>query len=402
MGPTTHHKIVIVGGGTAGISVAARLARAGLAKELAIIEPSEQHYYQPLWTLVAAGVSTMGQSVRKTQDLIPRGAKWYQDSAAEISAEHKTVILKAGTRITCDWMIVAAGVELDWDPIKGAREALAQPNVGCIYDKSSVEKTRTAIDSVVSGRMLFTFPPPPVKCAGAPQKIMYLADEMLRRRGFRENVQIEYHSALPGIFGVEVFAEILTAVIRRKGIRTSFNQKLVEVRPRENVAVFADTATGTTIEEIRYDFLHLVPPMRPPEVIRNSDVSLNDGPGRGWVDVDPFTLRHIRWPHVFSLGDSCGAPNAKTGAAIRKQAPVVVSQLLVAMKGGQSSLRYDGYASCPLITGFGKVVLAEFGYDSKLLPSFPVNPARESRLMWWLKTILLPRLYWYGMMRGRA
>ena len=397
-----HHKILIIGGGTAGITIAARLARAGLAHDVCIIEPSENHYYQPLWTLVAAGFFDFSSSRRATKDYIPRGVTWFRDAAVSISAASKTVLLESGVEISCDWMVVCTGVECDWDSIKGAREALAAPNVSCIYDKAFVDKTRDGINAVSSGKLLFTFPPPPVKCAGAPQKIMYLADEMLRRRGVRGNVTIEYRSAIGAIFGIPVFAEVLNKVVARKKILTRFNQKLIEIRHRENKALFTDVACEKELEEVSYAFLHVVPSMRPHEVIRESDLSLQDGPGKGWVDVDPFTLRHQRWSQVFALGDVCNAPNAKTGAAIRRQAPVVVSHLLADMDGVQSSLKYDGYASCPLITGFGKVVLAEFGYDGALMPSFPMNPAKESRLMWWLKTIGLPKMYWYFMLRGRA
>lgn len=397
-----HHKILIVGGGTAGITVAARIARAGLARELAIIEPSSEHYYQPLWTLVGAGLFSMASTQRPTADYIPKGVTWYQSAAKSISAEEKFVVLEPGVKITCDWMIVATGVELNWDFAKGAQEALSKSNVGCIYDKSQVEKTREAIRNAKGGRMVFTFPPPPVKCAGAPQKIMYLADDIWRKQGVQGSMQIEYHSALGGIFGIEVFANVLRGVLSRKGIRTFFNRKLVEVRPEENKAIFADVASGKIVEEVNYDFLHIVPMQRPPAIIRESDLSPSEGPSKGWIDVDPHTLRHKRWSHVFALGDACDAPSAKTGAAIRKQAPVVVDHLRAAIARKSSSLVYEGYSSCPLVTGFGKVVLAEFGYDSKLMPSFPLNPAKERRIMWWLKTIILPRLYWYFMLRGRA
>ncbi len=402
MTETLHHKIVIVGGGTGGICVAARLARSGLGKDIAIIEPSDSHYYQPLWTLVAAGVFDMKASTRRTKDFIPRGVHWYQDAAIAISAANKSVRTRNGSTITFDWLVLAPGVELDWDSIKGAREALATPNVSCIYDRGYVAKTEGILKRVSSGKLLFTFPPPPVKCAGAPQKIMYLADEMLRRRGVREQFTIEYRSALAGIFGIPVFADLLNRIVSRKNIKTFFNQKLIEVRARERQAVFVDVADSQKMEIISYEYLHIVPSMRPPEVIRSSDVSVAEGAGRGWIDVDPYSLRHQRWPNVFALGDACNAPNAKTGAAIRKQAPVLVDHLLRAMSGQVSDRKYDGYASCPLVTGFGKVVLAEFGYDGKLMPSFPLNPARESRLMWWLKTLVLPRLYWYLMLRGRA
>jgi sulfide:quinone oxidoreductase len=398
----SHHKILIVGGGTGGICVAARLAKAGLAADVAVVEPCQTHYYQPLWTLVGAGIFSFEESARPMKRLIPEGVIWHQDAAIKISGEQKVVVLASSKILTYDWLVLAPGVELDWDAITGARDAINRPNVSCIYAPDYVVKTKSAIESAKNGRLIFTFPTPPVKCAGAPQKIMYLADEILRKKGNREQVEIQYRSALGGVFGIPVFAEVLNKVIQRKGIKTFYNQKLVEVRSTENIAVFADLATGKDLELVSYDYLHLIPPMHPPLMIRDSDVSIAAGPGKGWIDVDPFTLRHQRWSNIFALGDACNAPNAKTGAAIRKQAPVLVDHLLQAMTGGHSKKIYDGYASCPLVTGFGKVVLAEFGYDGKVMPSFPWNQAKESRLMWWLKTLILPRLYWYLMLRGRA
>ena len=397
-----HYKILIVGGGTAGITVAARLSIAGFSGDLAIVEPSADHYYQPFWTLVGAGAFKLEESRRDTERYIPRGARWIKDAVTSISGEARRVKLQSGREITCDWMIVATGVELHWDGIKGARDAMSDPDVTSIYDKRYTEKTYSALSRFKSGKLIFTFPQPPVKCAGAPQKIMYLADEILRRNGVRDRAEIEYRSALAGIFGIPVFADVLNRVIKRKNIHAFFNQKLIEIRASDKVAVFADMASGAVVAEQTYDFLHVVPPMRPHDFIRDSDLCLKEGASLGWVDVDQHTLRHKRWPHVFSLGDVCSAPNAKTGAAIRKQAPVVVANLLAAMEERDLNSSYDGYASCPLVTGFGKVVLAEFGYDSKLMPSFPMNPAQESRLMWWLKTLVLPRLYWYFMLRGRA
>ena len=402
MAQNSHHNIIIIGGGTAGTTVAARLARAGLGSNVAIIEPSVDHYYQPLWTLVGAGLFKLSDTRKNTKDYIPPGVTWIKDAVTAVSGEKKSIEMKSGRTVTCDWMVVASGVELNWDGIKGAKEAMSAPNVSSIYSKDYAEKTFTMLGGVTSGNLLFVFPQPPVKCAGAPQKIMYLADEMLRRNGVRDACEIHYRSALDMIFGVPVFANVLSKVVKRKKIHTHFNQKIIEVRSSENKAIFADTATGVLLPEVSYDYLHLVPPMKPHGFILASDLCGSEGAALGWVDVDPFTLRHKRWPHVFSLGDVCSAPTAKTGAAIRMQAPVVVSHLLADMKNSNTDARYDGYASCPLVTGFGKVVLAEFGYDGKLMPSFPMNAAKESRLMWWFKTIILPRLYWHLMLRGRA
>jgi sulfide:quinone oxidoreductase len=395
-------RILIIGGGTAGICIAARLARLGLASQVTIVEPSEQHWYQPLWTLVAGGVSQMSQSVRPTKEYIPNGVQWIKDSVASVSAAGKQVVLVSGQTLPFDWLVVATGLEMNWDSVKGSKEALESPYVCSIYSRNHVEKTRELLNSTGAGNFLFTFPPPPIKCAGAPQKIMYLADEILQRKNVRSSSKIIYRSALPSIFGIPVFADVLMKIIKRKNIEVHFKQKCIEVLPQEKTAVFADVETNEIVAREKYDFLHLVPSMRAHQFIRESDLCPASGPEAGWVDVNPATMQHKRFNYVFSLGDVCSAPNAKTGAAVRKQAPVLVRNMLAAMHSQRLAATYDGYASCPLVTGFGKVVLAEFGYEGKLMPTFPGNPARESLLMWWMKVRLLPILYWKFMLRGLA
>lgn len=397
-------RVVFIGGGTAGISVAARLRRRGV-RDMAIIEPSREHYYQPLWTLVGAGVARAEDSVRDEARLIPKGVRWIQDRAVEVDPVAREVRTAAGLRVGYDYLVVAPGIQLDWDKVRGLREALKTPYVSSNYDFSLAPKTWELIRNLQGGTALFTHPATPVKCAGAPQKIMYLAADHWRRTGKLEKTKVIFGSAGKAIFGVKPFADVLNGVVARYGIDTRFQHNLVEVRGEQREAVFEVTREGGGKEQvvIPYDLLHVTPPQSAPDFIQRSPLAHQEGPSKGWVKADKYTLRHPDFPEVFALGDASDLPTSRTGAAIRKQAPVLVDNLLAVMEGREPQARYDGYASCPLTTGYGKLLLAEFDYDGKPTPSFPlIDTLQERHDMWLMKKYGLPRLYWGLMLRGRA
>ncbi|AKT38918.1 NAD(P)/FAD-dependent oxidoreductase [Chondromyces crocatus] len=399
-----HHRVVIIGGGTAGITVAARLRRLGMT-EMAIIEPSTKHYYQPLWTLVGAGEARAEDTVRDEAELIPRDIRWIQERAEEVEPSAREVRTSSGRRVGYDFLIVAPGIQLDWDAVRGLRDALQTPHVSSNYDVALAPKTWEMIRAFQGGTALFTHPATPVKCAGAPQKIMYLAADHWRLEGRLKDAKVSFCSAGKAIFGVKPYAEILSGVVARYGIETCFQHNLVEVRGDAREAVFEvpEGDGGKRQVVLRYDLLHVTPPQSAPEFIKKSPLSHADGPSKGWVKADKYTLQHPDFPEVFALGDASDLPTSRTGAAIRKQAPVVVENLMAVMAGRAPSARYDGYASCPLTTAYGKLLLAEFDYDGKPTPSFPfIDTLQERRDMWLMKKYGLPRLYWDFMLRGRA
>lgn len=400
----SHYKVLILGGGTGGIAIAARLSRKLASQSVGIVDPAHTHFYQPLWTLSGAGVISKEHSARPLSKLIPPGVSWIQQSVSSIQPQEKKVILQNQTILTYDYLIVALGLRLAWEKVPGAHEALGRKGVCTIYDYDQVEKTSELLHQFKGGTAIFIMPPVPIKCAGAPQKIMYLADEIFRKNGVRDKSQIIFATAGQAIFGIPTFAHALNEVIKRKDIQLLLQHQLVRVDAEKQQATFAITDSQGQISEknIRFDLLHVVPPMAAPQVISLSELAEAEGSQKDWLAVDQFTLQHKRFPEIFGLGDVTGIPNSKTGAAIRKQAPVVVSNLLAQMEGRPLSARYDGYSSCPLVTQVGRVILAEFGYDGKLLPSFPVNPAKERWSMWILKRYLLPPMYWWAMMKGRA
>jgi sulfide:quinone oxidoreductase len=293
--------------------------------------------------------------------------------------------------------VVAAGLQINWDSIPGLRDTIGKHGVCSNYSYETVDSTWDVIRSFQGGTALFTHPSGAVKCGGAPQKIMYLADDRFREAGVRDKTQIIFASALPSIFAIEPYRRTLEEVVSRKRIDCRFGHDLVEIRPADKQAMFRKVDSGEVVS-IPYDLVHVTPPMGPPPFIAASPLA----DAQGWIDVDMHTLRHVRYSNVFALGDCSNLPTSKTGAAIRKQAPVLVRNLRAAMHGKPLLARYEGYTSCPLITGIGKLVLAEFDYHKKPDETFPVDQSQERWSMWLLKRYFLPFMYWHGMLKGRV
>jgi sulfide:quinone oxidoreductase len=393
-----HHQVLIVGGGTAGVTVAARLRRARRAFDVALLEPSRSHDYQPLWTLVGAGVVRKEASRREEAAVIPSGVSWIRDRAARFEPETNRVYTAGGENLSYDWLVVCPGIHIRWDAVKGLPGAVGHDGVCSNYAYEQCERTWQAIRDFRGGTAVFTMPPPPIKCAGAPQKIMYLADAWWRRTGVRAKTKIVYATATPSIFAVKEFAATLDRVCERKGIERRFKENLVELVPEERSARFVGVETKDETS-IRYDMIHVTPPQGPPPVTAQSPLA----DGAGWVEVDKHTLQHVRYPNVFSLGDASSLPTSRTGAAVRAQAPVLVANLLAAAEHRPLSARYDGYSACPIPTEYGRLLLCEFDYALKPAPTFPwLDGTKEQRAFYWLKRYGLPAIYWHGMLRGIA
>lgn len=398
-----HHQIVIVGGGAAGITVAAQLLEKTKNLDIAIIEPSEQHYYQPGWTLVGGGVFKLGQTIRDQQALIPKGVTWLKDRVQHLNPDNNNLLTEAETEIAYDYLIVCPGIQLDWNQIEGLKEALGKGGVTSNYSKDYAPYTWETIQNFKGGTAIFTYPSTPIKCGGAPQKIMYMADDAFKRKsGVGVNTNVMFCTAGGSLFGVPEYARSLEKVVARRGIEVRLKHDLKAIRPDRQEAVFAVAQPDGSVEEVRvhYDMIHVTPPMSAPDFIKHSPLAVQNNAG-GWVDVDRDTLQHRRYPNVFSLGDASSLPTSKTAAAIRKQAPALVDNLLAQMQGHPLTASYDGYTCCPLITGYNSTIMAEFGYDNKLDPSFPLDPTQERYSMWLAKTIALPWLYWNRMLRGK-
>lgn len=401
MAVSNHYRIVIVGGGSAGLSVAARLVRAG-QEDVAVVDPAEMHYYQPLWTLVGGGCAPVEESVRAEASVMPEGVSWIRQAATGIDPDAGEVELSDGSRVGYDVGVICPGIQLDWGRVGGLSEAMTSPAVSSNYGYDTAPKTWELVRSFTEGTAVFTMPSGPIKCAGAPQKIAYLACDWWRRQGVLERIRRVLVLPTPTMFGVKEFSDVLEQVAARYGIEVHCSSEVVEVDPEGRTVTVVDHAKADSKTKIDYDLLHAVPPQSAPDWIKQSPVAAADTPA-GWVEVDKGTHQHMRYPNLFSLGDAGSTPNSKTGAAIRKQAPVVAANVVATLEGKDLPATYDGYASCPITTARNRMLLAEFDYTMKPHPTVPLIDTKQERYdMWLLKRYGLPYLYWNLMLKGLA
>jgi sulfide:quinone oxidoreductase len=397
-----HHEVVIIGGGAAGVAVASSLLSRNSKLDVAIIDPADTHYYQPGWTMVGGGVFKPATTVKTMASVIPSKAKWIQAAVAGFEPDAKQVILEGCRPISYDALIVCPGLKLNWHGIEGLVETLGQNGVTSNYRYDLAQYTWELVKKFKKGRAVFTQPPMPIKCAGAPQKAMYLSADHWLRSGHLADVDIEFYNSGPVLFGVKEYVPALMEYVKRYRAKLNFNHRLTKIDGPAKKAWFtvSDADGNTSTLETTFDMIHVVPPQQAPDFIRAS--SLVDA--AGWVDVSQDTLQHKRYPSIYALGDVTNCPNAKTAAAARKQAPVVATNVLFDLNKGQHRAAYDGYGSCPLTVQRGKIVLAEFGFGGRLMPSFPkwfINSQQPSRLAWILKERILPPIYWWAMLKGR-
>jgi len=399
--PAINHDIVIVGGGAAGIAVAASLLKRRSSLDIAIIEPSDTHYYQPGWTMVGAGIFKAQETVKTMAHLIPDGVKWIKSAVAAFEPEHNAVILEGCRVVGYQSLIVCPGLKLNWAGIEGLEDTLGQNGVTSNYRFDLAPYTWELVKGLQSGTAIFTQPPMPIKCAGAPQKAMYLSADHWFKTGVLNNISVKFFNAGPALFGVKEYIPALMEYVKKYNVDLNFGHNLIKIDGPNKKAWFKKTseAGDTDIIEQNFDMIHICPPQQAPDFIRASKLVDNTG----WVDVDQETLRHKTYQNIYALGDVTNTPNAKTAAAARKQAPIVAHNLLTFLDARNKPALYDGYGSCPLTVERGKIVLAEFGYGGKLLPSFPkwlLNGQQPSRLAWFLKERVLPPIYWKGMLKG--
>ena len=397
---TDKHQIVVVGGGTAGISVAARLLRKGYT-DVAVIEPSDVHYYQPLWTLVGGGQAEAATTARPEASVMPRDATWIRNAAATIDPDANTVVCADGAVYEYDVLVVCPGIQLDWNRTEGLTDTLGNDGVSSNYRFDLAPRTWEFIRDLRSGTAVFAMPSGPIKCAGAPQKIAYLASDYWRSQGVLSDIDV--HLVMPGPrpFGIPAIADSLDKVIADYGIHLHSSSEVTSVDAGARKVAVKSVGDGGSDLTLPYDVLHVVPQQSAPDWIKSSPLSTGDA--GGYVEIDKHTMQHVRYPNVFSLGDAGSSPNSKTGAAIRKQAPVVVENIDSLLNGRPLTASYNGYGSCPIVTSSHSMLLAEFDYDLNLTPSFPLlDPTKPHRGYWYLKKYGLPFMYWNLMLKGLA
>ncbi len=397
----TQYDIVIVGAGAAGISVAASLLARKNGLRMALIDPADTHYYQPGFTMIGGGIFTSDEVKRPMQSLIPKGVTWIQAGVAGFQPDDNTVTLEDGTLIAYQRLIVCPGIKLNWDGIEGLTETLGKNGVTSNYRADLAPYTWELVKGLTHGKAVFTQPPMPIKCAGAPQKALYLSGDHWYSNGMIDDVNIEFYNAGAVLFGVKEYVPALQTYIDRYKAKVHYAHKLVKVDGERKLAWFESTAAdGTThTVETAFDMLHVCPPQTAPDFIRSSPLA----DAAGWVDVDAGTMQHTRYPNIWGLGDATNTANAKTAAAVRKQAPVVAANIVADINGQAQGCKYDGYGSCPLTVERGKIVLAEFVYGGKLSPTLPVwmlDGTKPTALAWHMKKSMLPPLYWHGMLKG--
>lgn len=395
------HDVVIVGGGAGGLACASSLLKRQPDLDIAVIEPRAEHYYQPGWTLVGGGVFKREKTVRPMADYIPKEATWYQTTVATFQPDQQAVTLEDGEVIGYKALVVAPGLQLNWEAVAGLKESLGSHGVTSNYHYDMAPYTWELVQGLRKGKAIFTQPPMPIKCAGAPQKAMYLSCDEWLRQGRLANIDVDFCTATPGLFGVADYVPALMEYIKKYNVNLNFQTNLVAVDGANKVAHFKQTNAEGEVSEIEksFDMLHVCPPQKSPDFIASSPLA----DAAGWVDVSSETMQHVRYGNIFALGDAGNTPNAKTAAAVRKQAPVVAENVLMVLNGQSPRAVYDGYGSCPLTVERGKIVLAEFGYGGKLMPSFPawlLDGRQPTRSAWLLKEKMMPWLYYDAMMRG--
>ncbi|WP_420181004.1 NAD(P)/FAD-dependent oxidoreductase [Paenarthrobacter sp. TA1.8] len=394
------HEVVIIGGGNAGVSLAARLKRYGV-KDIALIEPKEHHLYQPLFSHIAGGRAQVKEAVRSQESVTPKGVAWIKDRAVNVDADANSVTLASGSTVTYGHLVVCPGLQYDWDAIPGLSEAVQSPYGSSHYEFELAPKLWTLLSTMKSGTVIFTMPSGPVKCGGASQKPMYLACDYWMEQGVLENIRVVMVQPHPTVFGIPEVDRELDRKIAEYGIELRTNSELVAVNPAGRTATIRNNADHTS-EDLPYDVLNAVPPQSAPDWLKTTDLPAV-GDQYGFVEVDTQTLRHPRYPNVWSLGDAAGTTNSKAGGALRKQTKVLAKNLLSARKGKPLSQKYNGYSVCPFTVSRSTVVFAEFDPQYRPMPTIPKVPTwKESRLSWWVDRDMFPQVYWHLILKGRA
>jgi sulfide:quinone oxidoreductase len=411
----TTASIIIIGAGAAGTGIANRLTQRLEGAQITIIDPRPEHLYQPGLSLVAAGLKPASYVVSRTTDWLPRGVTLIAEAAAAIDPEARTVATAGGQTLSYDFLIVAPGLVLDHDAIEGfSLDMVGSNGIGALYAGAEyAARTWQAAKAFTEtgGVAVMTRPATEMKCAGAPLKHAFLVEDIASRAVGKGNYEIHYAAPQGALFGVPIVAEKVRMLFGQRGIATHMQHTLKSIDAGAKRAVFAQTgtdpATGeavTSSVEMEYDYLHVIPPQRAPEVIRQSGLSWADKwTDQGWVEVDQKTMRHLRYPEIFAIGDVAGVPKGKTAASVKWQIPVVEDHLVAAIAGSEGTATYEGYTSCPLITRVGRAMLIEFDYNNNLVPSFPgvIAPLEELWISWLMKELALKPTY-NAMLRGEA
>lgn len=395
-----HYEVLIIGGGNAGVSLAARLHRYGV-KDVAVVEPQDNHFYQPLFSHIAGGRAKASEATRPQRSVMPEGVEWIRDSAVDIDPASNTVSLASGGQLGFGHLVVCPGLQLDWDKIPGLADAVRSPSGASHYEFTLAAKSWALLSGLKAGTAVFTMPSGPIKCGGAAQKPMYLACDYWREQGVLQDIRVVMVQPYLTVFGVPGVDEELNRKIAEYGIELRLDSELVSVDASAQNALIRNNATGLA-EELHYDVLNAVPPQSAPDWLKATELPA-PGDSGGFVDVDPQTLRHVRFPNIWSLGDAAATTNSKSGGALRKQTKVLAKNLVAAREGKPLMEKYDGYSVCPFTVARSSVVFAEFDDQYRAMPSVPKVPTwKASRASWVVDRDIFPKVYWNLILKGRA
>ena len=435
-------KIVIVGGGAGGIMAAARLRKAASNAEITLIAPNETHLYQPGQVFMAAGLYTADDIKKPNSELMPDGVNWVKDEVTEFDPDNNKVKTAKNGEISYDYLVVATGIAYDYERIEGmSADLVGKHGISSVYlnDPAAgtvkggvataqwfkdMRKAAEAASPEKPIKVICTQPDTPIKCGGAPQKILYLSDDYLRGNGpvggadVSKNAQFSFCKKGKTLFGLKEYNKTLVEDVTPMygNITDKWDHVLRKIDAERKVATFEhtyevkgeydedlqeyDMIKKTEMVEMEYDFIHVVPPMKPVAAVANSKLGWQKGSAKGWLEVDQYTLQHRRYENVFGIGDILGIPKGKTGGSARHHGPILTENLINVMEGKKPTAKFDGYTVCPLKTQYGEIMLAEFNYDG-VAPSFPILDPAKPRWIWWAFDLyMLKPMYWYLMMRG--
>ena len=419
-------RILIIGGGAAGCSFAARLMRRISNPDITLIDPADRQYYQPGFTFIASGIFKPDEVWKPMSKCIPNGVKWIKDSVVELDPIKQTARTAGGQVVEYDFLVLTPGLQINWNKVEGiSRETLGQGNAHCIYDFEGAQRIWPAIQELVAkgGRGVFTDTYTKLKCGGAPKKICMLTEHLARKEGKRDGVQIDYFCCSDALYNVPLYTPRLLQIYeerniglevnhRVKGIDTQAKKVYLEHHEKKKVKEINELGKEVEVERTiitprieDYDLLSFVPPQSAPDFVREAGLSWTEGKlaKDGWAMVDKKTLTHIRYSNIVCLGDVAGIPTSKTSSAIRIQLPIAVDNLISIMQGKDPEKIYNGYACCPIVTDYGHVLLCEFDYNKDPDPSFPFtlqDMSKEQASAWMLKRHFLKPMFFHGMLTG--
>ncbi|GGB08560.1 NAD(P)/FAD-dependent oxidoreductase [Macrococcus hajekii] len=388
-------KVIILGGGSGGISTASRLVKAGI-KNIAIIEHSDYHAYQPAWPLAGSGAEKKEDSRKKMKKIIPSGVKWIKQKVTGIQAPERIIRLDNGEQVNYEYLVVALGLQLDFNKIDGLTDTLGKHEVCTNYLYDYVDYTYQTLKKVKSGNVIVTKPSTPIKGGVAPENSLFTFDEFFKKNK-KNRPTLYLKTAKDLLFPVEKYRKQISKLINKKGIQYDLSHDLIAVDGPHKKATFKNLITGDTYD-MSFDMLLVTPPMSAPDVIKQSSLSDADG----WLDINKHTLQHIRHQNIFGIGDCTNLPTVKMGAAVRKQVPVLADNLVAQIKGKSLTACYDGMTACPIATEYGQAIMAEFGYDMKPKESLPIDQSKTNPILYYLKKRAIPFMYWHGMLKGHS